>query len=565
LIESLRIERLAIVERAELEFGPGLNVLTGETGAGKSIVLGALALLVGARASADSVREGDAEGAVEALFRTDCHPELEAELAARGIPSEDGELIVRRSVQRSGRSRARLGGQLAPASMLSELFDGRIEISSQHSSQSLLRLETHGRLLDAFGGLLDLRGEVERGVESLRTLDAELAELRSASEDRDRRRDFLAFQIAEIDEAELCEGELDAIESEHARLAHAERIREEGGAAVAALSGDPAAPDDAGAGDRLAAAARTVEGLARLDPSLGELFERLRALEGEARDVAADLERQLDGIEADPARLARVEERLALLERLQRKYGRGEDALRATRERLAAELAGIEGADERTEALMAQREQQARAVRDAAGKLSGARAGAARRLVKEVEATLADLSMPGARLAVALDPMTPQDGMPCGSTGLEVPEFRFAANPGEPLRPLRRVASGGELSRVFLALKSALRRAGLGVVLVFDEVDAGIGGRAAERVGRALAELAAHHQVLCITHLPQIAALADVHFKVEKHQSRGRTRTLVERVEGDDRVEEIARMAGGESVTDATREHARALLGAPAP
>jgi DNA repair protein RecN (Recombination protein N) len=214
---------------------------------------------------------------------------------------------------------------------------------------------------------------------------------------------------------------------------------------------------------------------------------------------------------------------------------------------------------------MAQREQQARAVRDAAGKLSGARAGAARRLVKEVEATLADLSMPGARLAVALDPMTPQDGMPCGSTGLEVPEFRFAANPGEPLRPLRRVASGGELSRVFLALKSALRRAGLGVVLVFDEVDAGIGGRAAERVGRALAELAAHHQVLCITHLPQIAALADVHFKVEKHQSRGRTRTLVERVEGDDRVEEIARMAGGESVTDATREHARALLGAPAP
>ncbi|MGH0035367.1 MAG: DNA repair protein RecN [Myxococcota bacterium] len=565
MIETLRIERLAIVERAELEFGPGLNVLTGETGAGKSIVLGALALLVGGRASADGVREGDAEGAVEALFRTDCHPELEAELARRDIPSEDGELVVRRSVQRSGRSRARLGGQLAPASMLAELFDGRIEISSQHSSQSLLRLATHGRLLDAFGGLLDLRADVERGVESLRALDAEIAELRSASEERERRRDFLAFQIAEIDEAEIEDGELAEIESEHARLAHAERIREEGGAAVAALSGDPAASDDAGAGDRLAAAARALASLSRLDPSLGPLAERLQALAGELGDVAADLERQLDGIEADPARLGRVEERLALLERLQQKYGRGEAELRATRARLAGELEGVEGADQRTEQAMAQREQQARALEDAARKLSEARVGAARRLAKAVEATLCDLSMPDSRFSVALDAASPPDGLPCGSAGLEVPEFRFAANPGEPLRPLRKVASGGELSRVFLAVKSALRQAGRGVVLVFDEVDAGIGGGVAERVGRALADLARDHQVLCITHLPQIAALADVHFRVEKRPSRGRTRTTVTRIEGEDRVEEIARMAGGESVTEATREHARALLGLSAP
>jgi DNA repair protein RecN (Recombination protein N) len=510
------------------------------------------------------VREGDGEGAVEALFRTDCHPDLERALAARGIPAEDGELVVRRSVQRSGRSRARLGGQLAPASMLAELFDGRIEISSQHSSQSLLRLDTHGRLLDAFGGAMDLRDEVERGVDALRTLDAEIAQLRSAAEEREQRRDFLAFQLGEIDEAGLAEGELAAVESEHARLAHAERIREEGGGAVVALSGDPSIPDDAGAADRLAGAARAVEGLARLDPALAPLGERIRGLEGEVRDAASDLERQLDGIEADPARLARVEERLSLLERLQRKYGRGEAELRATRDRLAEELAGIAGADERTQELAGRRAEQAAAVAKAAERLGALRARAAKKLGREVASILSELSMPGARFEVALDPATPPEGLPCGASGLEVPEFRFAANPGEPLRPLRRVASGGELSRVFLALKNALRRTGLGVVLVFDEVDAGIGGRAAERVGRSLAQLAEHHQVLCITHLPQIAALADVHFRVEKRRSRGRTHTVVRRIDGEDRVEEIARMAGGESVTEATREHARALLGSSA-
>jgi len=565
LIEALRIEHLAIVERADLEFGPGLNVLTGETGAGKSIILGALGLLVGARASTDSVREGDEEGAVEALLRTDCHPDLEVELAARGIATDDHELVVRRSVARSGRSRARVGGQMVPASMLAELLEGRIEISSQHSSQSLLRLETHGRLLDEAGGLLDLRREVEDGVASLRAMDTELAVLAAAAAERERQRDFLAFQLAEIDEAAVEPGEIETLEAEHSRLAHAERIREEGGAAVAALSGDPSSPDDAGATDRLAGALRVVEGLSRLDPTLGPLAERMGSLVGEVGEVAADLERHLDGVEADPARLARLEERMGILERLQRKYGRGEAALAARREDLAAELAGIEGADDRSRQLACERERLARGVSQAAAKLSEGRRAAARRLSAEVEATLAELSMSGARFQVALEDAPAPPGLPCGATGAETPEFRFAANRGEPVRALRRVASGGELSRVFLALKSALRRSGVGLVLVFDEVDAGIGGRVAERVGRALADLARHHQVLCITHLPQIAALAAVHFRIEKREVGGRTLTSVQRIQGEERVDEIARMAGGESVTDATRQHARSLLGASAP
>ncbi len=564
MIETLRIERLAIVRKAELEFGPGLNVLTGETGAGKSIVLGALSLLVGGRASADAVRDGDDDGAVEAVFRTDCHPELESELDELGIAAEEHELVVRRQVSRAGRSRVRLGGQLVPVSMLARLFDGRIEISSQHSSQSLLRLETHGQLLDAAGGLLELRRDVAAGVETVRALDVEITELREAAEDRERRRDFLAFQLGEIDEAGLEPGELERIESDHARLAHAERIREEGSAAVNALSGDPGSPDDTGAADRLAAAARGIDGLARLDPSLGELAERLAALEGELREAARDLERHLDGVEADPAALTRIEERLGLLERLQRKYGKGEDALGDTRAQLARDLESIEGADERLETLAGERKRRVRVLEGLAAKLSEGRAGAARRLSEEVGATLEDLSLAGARFEVALEAADPPPGLPCGPTGAESPEFRFGANPGEPVRALRRVASGGELSRVFLALKNALRQTGLGVVLVFDEVDAGIGGRAAERVGRTLAELARHHQVLCITHLPQIAALAEVHFKVDKRRSRGRTTTVVERVDGEERVEEIARMAGGESVTDATRQHARELLASSA-
>lgn len=565
MIESLRIEHLAVVEEAELELGPGLNVLTGETGAGKSIVLGALGLLVGRRASSDTVRSGAEEAAVEALLRTELLPDVEAELRARGLAAEDHELVVRRSVRAGGRSRARVGGQLVPASTLAELLAGRVEISSQHASQALLRLETHGLWLDTAGGLLEERRAVERGVAALRALDAERERLRAEAEERLRRRDFLAFQVQEIDAARLDAEEERALEAEHGRLAHADRIREDGAAALAALAGDPAAPDADGAQDRLAAARRSLAGLAELDPGLAELAERLTALDAELRDAALDLERRLDGVDADPARLARLEERLAELERLRRRYGPDVPAILATRDALAAELEGLEGADRRAGELEAERGERLSELRAAAEHLSQGRRGAARELAERVEAGLAELAMPSARFEVALEPAAPAGELPCGATGAEVPEFRFSANPGEPPRALRKVASGGELSRVFLALRGALRGAGRGMVLVFDEVDAGIGGGVAERVGRLLARLARDHQVLCITHLPQIAAFADRHLRVAKHTRRGRSQTRVAAVAGDERVEELARMAGGERVTDATRRHARDLLRACTP
>ena len=482
MIETLRIEGMAIVDRVELEFGPGLNVLTGETGAGKSIVLGALALLAGARASAQTVRDGRDEAVVEAVFDTSRSPELEQALADLGIDSEDHQLVVRRSVSKTGRSRARVAGQLVPINSLGELFAGRLEISSQHDSQGLLRPELHGRLLDRVGGLGEQRSAVARGYAAVRSLDAELTRLRSETRERARRRDFLAFQVDEIDAARLDPAELAELRGHRSLLAHAGRLQEEGARVLAALTGDPQAADDSPAVDLLAGAVRRLESAVALDPSFGEFAGRLRGAQDELRDVALELERHLSRLDTDPASLAAAEERLHQVEQLQRKYGQTvEDVLRF-RDESAAELAALEGADKREAERVGQRERLLAALADDAKGLSAGRMKAAGRLAKAVQSSLRELAMPDAQFAVALDPVEAPEGMPCAGTGHREPEFRFAANAGEELRPLRAVASGGELSRVFLALKQALREADAGMVLVFDEVDAGIGGRAADRV-----------------------------------------------------------------------------------
>jgi DNA repair protein RecN (Recombination protein N) len=560
VIATLRIRDLAIVDRTEIEFGPGLNVLTGETGAGKSIVLGALALLAGGRAAPDAVREGAAEALVEAVFRTGRLPELEAELRERGLEPDDHELVVSRSVGAAGRGRAQVAGRLVPVSALAELFGGRLEFSSQHESQALRRPESHGLVLDAFAGLLEPRARIARAVAELRALAGERAALEAAAVERARRQDLLAFELGEIDAVGLAPGELTALASEHARLAHAEELRGAAASAAAALAGEAEPGDGPAAADRVREAARGIEAAARIDARLVTLGERLVAAHGELADLARELERYADAVEVDPARRAAVEERLAELERLRRKYGRSEEEILARRHELAAELASIAGSDERVRELRVREAQQLEALAAHAASLSAARAAAAGRLAREVEAQLVGLAMPGARLEVALEPVSPGDGLPCGPQGAESVALRLSANPGEAPRDLRRIASGGELSRVFLALKNVLRRTSPGMVLVFDEVDAGVGGRIADRVGAVLAELAAEHQVLCITHLPQIAARATTHLRVTKRVRGGRTVVEVAGLDAAARVEELARMAGGATVTDATRRHARELL-----
>jgi DNA repair protein RecN (Recombination protein N) len=564
VIETLRIRCLAIVESAELEFEPGLNALTGETGAGKSIVLGALALLAGSRASAGLVREGEREAVVEAVFRTADLPELSAELARRGLEPDADGLVVRRAIGANGRSRAWVAGQLVPVSTLAELFAGRIEISSQHESQALLRPEAQGLLLDALGNLDALRDAVRCGASALRACAEEIAAHDAATAERAQRRDFLAYQVREIDEAKLRPGELDELSVERARLVHVERLRAEGAAAVSRLSGDPALSDAANASDLLADAERRIAALAELDASFSALGARVAAAAEDLRDVAADLERYAARLESDPARLLDVEARLDAIERLRAKYGSSHADIAAFRERAAEELGAIETTDDRRAELERDQEARARELDAQATSLSAGRRRAARRLARQVEAGLRELALPQARFEVALEPLEPPPGLPCGPAGREAAAFLLSANPGETPRPLRRVASGGELSRVFLALKDALRKGAAGMVLVFDEVDAGIGGRVAERVGQVLADLAGEHQVLCITHLPQIAAAARTHLRVEKRSRGGRSCAELLRLDADARVEEIARMAGGAEISAATRRHARELLAAHA-
>jgi DNA repair protein RecN (Recombination protein N) len=561
LIESLRIESLAVVEAVELALGPGLSVVTGETGAGKSLILGAVALLAGARASAEVVRPGADEARIEAVLRVAGIPGLEAELAARGFAVEDGCVIVERAISAAGRSRARIGGSLVPISVLAELFGPRIEISSQHESQALLRPESHGRLLDAYGGHTALRERVESRSRAIRALAEELDALRRETEERARREDFLAFQVREIDEAALEEGELERLRSERGRLLHAEKLCEETGAAAALLAGDADA-DRPGALDLVAEAIRRLEAIRAFDAEIAASAERLRSAELELADLARDAARYASSIEADPARLAALEERLRSCERLQRKYGATEAEILAFRERAAAELAALGDADARHAKLAEERAAESEALQRDAAALTRARRKAARALEKEVEAALPPLAMPGARFCVSLPPSAASEGLSCAASGAESPEFLFSANADLEPRPLRRVASGGELSRVFLALKTCLRRADPGTTLVFDEVDAGIGGSVADRVGAVLLQLAETHQVLCITHLPQIAARGRLQLAVRKDRAGG---ARVEAVEGEARVEEIARMAGGETVGEATRRHARELLRAARP
>jgi DNA repair protein RecN (Recombination protein N) len=424
----------------------------------------------------------------------------------------------------------------------------------------LLRPESHARLLDGSAGLLAVRDAVAEAYAKVRAIDSELERLRADEQQREQRRDFLAFQVKEIDSAGLDAGSVETLRADRARLAHANRLQSDGAEALAALTGESDSDGAESVTDRLAGVARRVTGMAELDPSLAGLAERLAASQDELRDASLDLERYVAAVEADPARLADADERLHRIEGLQRKYGATVAEVLAFRDRAAAELAAVEGADERANQLLAERAQTCRTLAAEAKRLTKGRVRAARRLADEVLSSLRQLAMPEAQFEVSLEPASAPADLPCGPAGAESPVFVFSANPGEALRPLRAVASGGELSRVFLALKQALRESAAGMVLVFDEVDSGVGGRVADRVGSMLAELAVHHQVLCITHLPQIAAFAQTHFRVAKDVSDGRTRTGIARIEGAERVAEIARMAGGESVGAATLAHARELL-----
>jgi DNA repair protein RecN (Recombination protein N) len=557
MLRHLRVTNFAILSDVALDLGDGLNVLTGETGAGKSLIVEAVNLLRGGRASADIPRTGANEAIVEAIFEVpeDLRARVGAVLVETGCDADAEEVLIRRVIQKGGRSRTYVNGALTTATRLAELGAMLVDLSGQHQHQGLVDPRRHREALDLFAEQPALVAEMTAAWDALRTIQEQLGELGGDESARAARAEYLRFQVEELATARLQAGEDERLELERVRLAAVDQLQ-----AGARLAEELLYAGEAAASDRLAAAAREVEKIARIDPELEVVARQI----GEARvlvdDAAASLRHYADRLEGDPERLAWIDDRLALVRRLMRKHGAdglaggsGLAAVIARGESLRAELDALENRDERLAALEAQRAKARQRAETAARALTASRTRAARRLEREVGAALAELGMGSARLGVRIE------AKELGPHGVDDVELMLASNKGEDARPLAKVASGGELSRIMLAMKLVLRRADEVATYVFDEVDTGVGGATATVVGRQIRGVADHRQVLCVTHLPQIAAFADVHFHVEKHEVDGRTETAVKKLNAAARKEELARMLGG-TATARARAHAAEML-----
>ncbi len=555
MLKLLRINNIALIPSLELELGPGLVLLTGETGAGKSIVIDSLGLLLGDRASPELVRTGEERASVEGVFSIAGAASL---LDERGLPADGDDVLVRREVLASGKGRASVNGALVPLSILRDLAPLLAVIHGQHEPQGLLDAEAHVEIVDHFAG-----GETGRPLaefyRDLRSAESALERLRGDRREAERRREMLEYQATEIGTAELAPGEEETLRLEKARQANAGRL--------ATLSSEAYAlvyDDEAAILGQLGQVFRRIEELAAIDPSFQQFLEAKPSLIAPLEDMALRLRDYREALEVSPGRLDEIESRLAQIERLKKKYGASVADVIAFGERCRRELESLGTPEEQERLLGERREQAASAYLERARVRSKRRRAAAIDLRQRVQAELAQLAMEKTRFEVAFMPADPEqaaaDSAGWTERGLERAEFLLSPNPGEELRPLARIASGGELSRLMLALKSVAGDDAPGLTLVFDEVDAGIGGRVAEIVGRKLKTIAARQQVLCVTHLPQIAAFADQHLAVRKRVERGRTVTLVDGLSEDGRIEEVARMLGGETITATGREHAREML-----
>jgi DNA repair protein RecN (Recombination protein N) len=559
VLRRLRIENLVLIREAELELAPGLNAITGETGAGKTVLAHSLDLLMGGKARAQIVRPGAPEAWVEGVFDLPegllDEPEF-AELAER-LPEGAEEVVLGRRVSEGGRTSAFVAGRAATAADLKLLGGRLLAFFGQHEHRRLTISSAQLEILDGFAGPehLDLRRQYREAHRECGQLAAELAELREREGSRERDLDLYRYELSEIEAVAPVPEERAELAAERERLRHAEGLREAAATAHAGLAG--ADEDGGGAAAALAQAEASLQGAADLDPVLDRISARVSALALELGDVAAELRDYAEGIEADPAALLAIEERLEAIDRLERKHGGSVESVLAHAERCREEIARLEGAETRgTEAAAALAEAEARRA-ELGERLSAGREAAVGRLQERVAAELEQLAMAGASLQVVLEPHP--DGY--GASGRETVELRVAPNPGIEPAPLRDAASGGELSRVMLAL-SGLGQAASAGTMVFDEIDAGVGGNTARVVGERLRALGEGRQVLCITHLPQVASLADVHFRLEKDVDGEQAVARVTHLEGEAVVEEIRRMLGGESSDDAATQHARQLLAA---
>ena len=561
MLQQLRIRNVAVIDSAELELGPGLNVLTGETGAGKTIVLSALGLILGARGSSDLIREGEDEAIVEALF-SDLPAATRDALAAAGCDADD-ELVLKRVVTRGGRSRIYLNGSLSPLSVLSKVGPGLVHIYGQHEQHTLLRTESHLGLLDAHGDLEEKAAAMKQRFGEFAAAWKRMCDLREKLADKAREEALLRAQLEEVEGAKLDPGEEETLLHRREIISHSEKLYQTCKEGESILYEN----DNAVAGE-LGRYLPRLRDMAAIDPALTEAVTLLEGSAAQLDEATALIRQYSDRLQFDPGELERIEDRLAEVHRLKRKYRMPVEEILALAETAEQELAALATGEEELAVLTERFEGAREAAWKTAEELSGARKRAAGTLKSRMEREVRDIGLSDTTFEVRFHDGGPArdappfvtGGVRIGEDGIDDPEFYFSPNPGESVRPLARIASGGELSRLMLAIKSlVLTRSGI-PTLLFDEVDAGIGGKVAEMVGKKLAAVAEAHQVLCVTHLAPIAALADSHHVVEKQVRGGRTFTTVRQLPGTERVRELARMLGGAEITAQAERHAAEML-----
>ena len=552
MLIELRIKDYAVIHDLTLELGSGLSALSGETGAGKSIIVGALSLLLGERAASDTVRTGAERAMVEAVFDVATYPKLGVQLDDLGIEAEDGLLILRREVAAVGRNRAWINESPTTARTVGELGRSLVDLHGQHEHQTLLRKDTQRHILDAFGEAEEDASAVEEAYEELGGLEAKLRELQDHRRELASRVDFLRFQMRELEEADVQSGEEEALTEESGRLENSEellgettRIHDELYSAEGALT------------EKVSGLAQILARLKGWDPALEGPHEELQGAYHALAEVGRDLSDYVGGLRHDPGRLEEVRSRLDLIHSLKRKYGPTAEDVIASRDRVRAKLDEVEDGGWDEDTLAAEVDRTRSDLIAAAARLSEKRQAAATRLEEEVEALLPDLGLPSGTFKVQMDTLPEVK-----SRGAESIEFLVSVNAGFPPNSLARVASGGELSRVMLTLKAILAQVDQVPTLVFDEIDAGIGGQVASLVAAKLKDVARYHQVFVVTHLPQLASQACSHLLVEKDEREGLAATAVRGLTGDARVREIARMLGGDPESETSQDHARELLAA---
>jgi len=561
MLRELRIKNFAVIDEVVLELGPGLNIITGETGAGKSIILNALGLISGERGGSDIIRHKEDEATVEALFDT-VPPAIESKLNEAGFEIE-GELVIRRILNRSGKNRIYVNGSLCPLGLLAEVGTSLVHIYGQHEHHTLLQPETHLNLLDAFADLDESAKSMKANFDTLSSAWDRLQENRASLDNRRREKALLETQVEEIAQAHLRSGEEEELRSDKSILAHAEKLHQ------GCREGEELLYEgDAALVSQLGKYAVRLKDLAGIDPSLQPAVELLESSLAQLQEVAAQLRRYAGRVHFDPRALEQLEDRLAEIQRLKRKYNAGVDEILRMHGEIKESLESLEQSEEQIAGLEKTFTEARRNAWEMAEKISNERQRAAKKLKREMEKEVKSLGMPDTTFEVRFVTHDEKSdvqpffiaGKKLTERGMDQLEFYFSPNPGEPVKPLAKVASGGELSRLMLALKALVLTPGVVSTLLFDEVDAGVGGRVAEIVGKKLKQVAVHHQVISVTHLPQIAAIADAHFVVQKEVEKGRTFTRVQRLSDRERVDEVSRMLGGVKITEQTRRHAEELV-----